>query len=118
VHEFQIDPVVITGYNIVSFDLEFLKARCAAHGLPEPNGFQADDLMLRLYPRGWPNCECFDKAAARFGIARKNALRGSDVPRLWAEGKVGDVVAHNLDDIRAEWALYQALNGDGLIEIQ
>jgi len=66
--------------------------------------------MLVLYPQGYPNCESFDKAAARFGIRRANGIRGLDIPRLWQEGKVQDIIAHNLDDVRSEWLLWQALN--------
>lgn len=112
-NEFAVAPVLVTGYNIKGFDLPFLEARCVANGLQMSNGFQIDDLMLDLYPKGWPSCESFDKAAARFGIVRQNALRGSDVPRLWQEGKLQDIVAHNLDDIRSEWALWLALKSHG-----
>jgi len=87
----------------------FPRKRCEVAGLKMTNGFCVDDLMIRLYPKGYPFCENFDKAAARFGIMRVNTLRGSDVPRLWAEGKVQDIVAHNLDDIRAEFELWKAL---------
>jgi hypothetical protein len=109
VKEFGIEPLVLGGYNTQGFDIPFLEARGKANGVSIPNGFQQIDLMLILFPKGWPNCESFDKAALRYGIVRKNPIRGSDIPRLWAEGKIEDIKAHNLDDVEAEYLLFQKL---------
>jgi DNA polymerase-2 len=44
------DPDVVTGWNVIDFDLKVLAARCQAHRLPFDVGRTAGDLMVRSRP--------------------------------------------------------------------
>jgi uncharacterized protein YprB with RNaseH-like and TPR domain len=93
--------LTITGYNIKFFDLPFLQERCRQHGLFMSNGFKTLDLFIPY--------EKFDTVAARHGIFRECPLRGSDMPALWEQGRVDEIVRHCQDDVRATWQLFQVL---------
>lgn len=71
-----------------------------------PNGLQVKDLFAPYRK--------FDHVAAEFGIRRELPLRGNSMPEPWAKGDFEAVKAHNLDDIRAEWKLFDAVKAAGV----
>jgi DNA polymerase II len=56
------DPDVVTGWNVVDFDLNVLAARCAAHGIPFDVGRVPGDLALRSRAGGRRSVEVAGRA--------------------------------------------------------
>lgn len=113
----------IVAFNGLMFDFPFLRARALARGV--------DDLARKLWagkpwgshlvdpsqpdwcPRppgpggmkGWT----LDGVADLLGIKRPPTLPGREVPRAWMEGRVAEIKAHCLDDVKTLRAVTRRL---------
>lgn len=106
-------------FNGASFDIPFLRARALAVGVPELarilwqskpwDGRLIDAAGPDWCPRppgpgghkGWT----LDAAAALFGVTRPPSLPGAEVPAAFYAGRLDEIRAHVLDDVRTLRAL-------------
>ena len=111
----QAVPPTLVTYNGVGFDLPFLRLRSLAHNLKPKwlGNLDTIDLMRVLFPYGAQN-RSKDDVCRALGIPQANGLTGKDMPGLWAEGKLDQIVEHCLDDIRRQWTLFQRMREAGL----
>jgi len=111
---------ILTGWNIRDFDLAFIRHRSAINGvhsdwLRELRASWHRDMMLEVGGNGrsWLKK---DEVCEAYGIKSEQPnTTGRDVPKLFAEGKLDEIRAHCLDDIRREWKLWKRLREAGLI---
>lgn len=108
-------------FNGIAFDFPFVRARALANGLSglarrlwqqKPwDGRLIDPSQPDWLPRdprstkGWT----LDAVAELLGIERPATLPGSDVPLAWMEGRVEEIRAHCLDDVRTLREVTRAL---------
>ncbi|MDN3518363.1 ribonuclease H-like domain-containing protein [Aquisalimonas lutea] len=107
-------------YNGGSFDLPLLRDRYRLHGTAAaPLPAQHVDLLhpvRRLFRPHWPDCRLATAEALLLGVARDGDLPGSQVPGVWFDwlhrgdgARMGDVLAHNRQDILSLLALLPRL---------
>ncbi len=107
----------VATFNGRTFDVPFLLIRSAILGVE----VSRRDLMGNRY-RYHPHCDLMEQlsfyralrcpslelACLAFGIANpKNGICGADVGRLFAEGRLEDIAAYCLGDVRATGELYK-----------
>jgi DNA polymerase elongation subunit (family B) len=96
------------GYNSNQFDLPFLKRRWFKYSIPCPTIAYTVDLCnileksfgLRYHKRlsDWCN---------EAGLIRPSQFFGADVPRLYLEGQMEEIMKHNEDDLKVTAFLYK-----------
>jgi len=103
---------VVTGFNILPFDLPVLCRRSLYLGVKVPylqrERFRHDnviDLLDVMDEQGRLKKRSVSFYCKRFGIKNDDPIKGKDVPRLLAEGQWDKVVAHCRHDLLAEHAL-------------
>tara|TARA_B100001989_G_C24491705_1_gene439932 strand:+ start:100 stop:705 length:606 start_codon:yes stop_codon:yes gene_type:complete len=73
-------PVYIIGHNIHSFDMPFIKAKCAEFNIRFPNVYQLDTMRMSQFILKDQWSHNLNALCSLFGIANKNAHRAlSDV---------------------------------------
>lgn len=109
-------PNKLIGYNLVNFDLPFLKRRCFKYKMPSFRNFMVVDVMTLLertfgmkYPRRLSD---WCKEA---GYVRPSQYYGEDIPILYLEGKMNEIKLHNEDDLKVTEFIYLRCKEVGLI---
>lgn len=114
-------PPTIVGHYVSDFDLRFIRQRCIVHGIKLPRWFPKD-------PKPWSN-EVFDtnhawagakgnikldKLAKALNIKGKSGMDGSQVARLWDEGKYSEIAKYCQDDVRIVKEIHEKMQRAGL----
>ncbi len=104
---------LVVGFNILGFDNELIRAQ---------GGDLAPDGMLKHYDLleysrrsiGWTPEQRFpsgmrldDHLKATFGTAFMKTEDGAEAPKMWRDGKRGEVVSYCLADVRREKMLFE-----------
>jgi 3'-5' exonuclease len=103
---------VFVGHNVREFDLRYLAQRSAILGLrgtfrvgDMPDHF---DTMLE-WTGHYTRHVSLDWLCHAFGIPGKGDITGADVPRLYREGRVDEIMAYCADDVRRVRAVYKRM---------
>jgi 3'-5' exonuclease len=104
--------VRLIGHNIREFDLRYLAQRYAILGVrgmfaigDKPDHF---DTMLE-WTGHYTRHVSLDWLCHAFGIPGKGDITGADVPRLYREGRVDEIMTYCADDVRRVRAVYKRM---------
>lgn len=108
------DPALVISYNGYLFDLPFLWAKAIKYNLKLPRCFTDPHLQLDLW------YELTHKGKGKLSdfaqiLGLESIGIGSEVPKLWEEGKIDEIVAHCESDLEITEALYTRAKGVGLL---
>jgi DNA polymerase elongation subunit (family B) len=103
---------LIVGFNIINFDLPLVAATCkTALGLPLP---VYDLLPESRRAAGWDESQRFPKGMklddhleATFGREHMKTSNGEEAPRMWKDGRLGELVSYCLADVKREAMLFR-----------
>jgi Predicted 3'-5' exonuclease related to the exonuclease domain of PolB len=116
------EGTTLVGHNIMRFDLPRVRGRLLWYRLPLPAcldpGQSVFDTMKAFRFYSSENYDeiftSLDTICATFGLPRKKPLlNGSDVPRLYREGKYATIVQYNALDAALTEACYLLMAGQG-----
>jgi hypothetical protein len=108
----------IIGFNSLSFD----DPLCRAHGISIKTTFDvlAETRALsgqpRHYVRGVTRRGYSLDRLARANFGKGKTGHGAEAPKLWQQGRRGEVIAYCLNDVRLTRDLYYLLQNDRLID--
>ncbi len=106
----------VVTFNGRGFDVPFMNIRAAIHGVPTRRDLMGQrfkyhphcDLMEQISFYGAMKRPSLELACLAFGISNpKNGICGADVGRLFDEGRLEDIAAYCLGDVRATAGLYR-----------
>lgn len=120
---------IISGFNIVGYDLPYIRKRATILGIPYPNQINdvgqkpwifADkvfDIMDQWKGTGF-YYNNLDEMCWAFGVpSPKNGdVKGSEVSKVFWEGGIDKIVTYNESDVRSTINLFRVLKGDKIIE--
>lgn len=96
------------GFNILGFDNELIRAQ-GGDLLPDDQLKHYDILLESRKAMGWTPAQRFPKGMrlddhleATFGAAFKKTEDGALAPKMWRDGRRGEVVSYCLADVRRE----------------
>ncbi|MEO9787545.1 MAG: hypothetical protein ABJF67_08045 [Aurantimonas coralicida] len=110
----EVAGAVLTGHNIINFDLRWLWKRAIVLGIPVPSWWPlharawspdvADTMTM------WQGATGFisqDRLGRILGLGGKSDIDGSQVAEIWDAGRYDDILTYNADDVskvRRMWA--------------
>ena len=110
---------LIVGFNILGFDNELVRAQ-GGDLLPDDQLKTYDLLLESRKAMGWTPAQRFPKGMrlddhleATFGAAFMKTEDGALAPKMWRDGRRGEVVSYCLADVRREKMLFEHVVTNG-----
>lgn len=109
-------PLVV-GHNVADFDLRFLMQRCMVRGVQIGEWFphqithwsdRVFDTMTRW--AGHRGRISLSDLAYAMDIPVNPTISGAEVPQAYAEGRMDDIIAHALEDVRVVREIYRRMD--------
>lgn len=110
------DPMCFVGHNIIGFDIRFIWQRAIVLGVkppynfprdPKPRGDSTFDTMTAW--AGPKDRVSMDKLCRIFGIPGKGEISGADVWPMVQAGRIEDIAAYCIGDIRRTRELHRRM---------
>ena len=116
-------PPTFIGHNVL-WDLRFIAQRCAI------NGFTINKRTIPFDEKPWSdrvvdtmqvwagtaNRITLDRLCHALGVkSPKGEMDGSQVAQYFADGRIGDIIAYNRDDVRATRECYEIMHKAGIV---
>ncbi len=108
---------VLVGFNL-DFDWQFLKLRSLKHRIRiihYKKYTERYDLRLILNPNRYQKGTKLSDYLTFFDIPNGDDTNGSDVPKLWQEGKIEEILSHLRKDVNSTFEIYKICKECGLI---
>lgn len=118
------EACMVVGFNIVQFDNSLIRGICAA--LKQEAELKSWD-MLEWSRRatGWDPSKRFPSGMtldnhlqATFGDSEMKTAHGSEAPKMYQEGRMGDLVSYCLADVKREKMLFEQIVDHGWVKTE